>query len=207
MPLVVRRRLSATRTRSSNLLVARLLPTLTSAAVAGVDLLLTGVLLGADTDDVMVALYREADGVTVRMFDTVTTAADQQTLTVSERLANRACGRLLRHPVRQQPAGALEPARGGAMSASHIVGEPAAFTPGVRTDDPLAYYWLSQVTLRLRREVCWLWRERRLQGAAPRTHTRRRCPRSPTAPWPRSICGATPRQARLLSRRRHRRAI
>ena len=51
------------------------------------------------------------------------------------------------------------------MSASHIVGEPAAFTPGVRTDDPLAAYWLSQVTLRLRREVCWLWRERRLQGA------------------------------------------
>jgi vesicle-fusing ATPase len=51
------------------------------------------------------------------------------------------------------------------MSASDIVGDPAGFTPGVRTDDPLAAYWLSQVTLRLRREVCWLWCERRLQGA------------------------------------------
>jgi hypothetical protein len=52
------------------------------------------------------------------------------------------------------------------MIAPHMVGEPAAFTPGVRTDDPLASYWLGQVTLRLRREVCWLWRERRLQDAA-----------------------------------------
>jgi vesicle-fusing ATPase len=51
------------------------------------------------------------------------------------------------------------------MSEPHIVAEPAAFMPGVRTDDPLASYWLSQVTLRLRREVSWLWRERRLQGA------------------------------------------
>jgi vesicle-fusing ATPase len=51
------------------------------------------------------------------------------------------------------------------MSASHIAGEPPAFTPGVQTDDPLASYWLSQVTLRLRREVSWLWRERRLQSA------------------------------------------
>ncbi len=44
--------------------------------------------------------------------------------------------------------------------------DPVAFMPGVRGHDPLAQHWLSQVTLRLRREVCWLWRERALQGAA-----------------------------------------
>ncbi|MBT8768528.1 ATP-binding protein [Metapseudomonas boanensis] len=42
--------------------------------------------------------------------------------------------------------------------------DPVAFLPGVRGQDALAQYWLSQVTLRLRREVCWLWRERSLQG-------------------------------------------
>ena len=82
MPLVVRRRLSPTRTRSSNLLAVRLLPTLTSATLAGNDLQLQGVLLGNDTDDVIVVLYRPLDGATVRMLDTVTTTADQQTLTV-----------------------------------------------------------------------------------------------------------------------------
>ncbi|WP_239990585.1 MULTISPECIES: ATP-binding protein [unclassified Pseudomonas] len=41
-----------------------------------------------------------------------------------------------------------------------------AFLPGVRGQDALAQYWLGQVTLRLRREVCWLWRERSLQGTA-----------------------------------------
>jgi hypothetical protein len=82
MPLVVRRRLSPTRTRSSNLLALRLLPTLTGATLAGSDLQLQGLLLGGDTDDVIVVFYRPADGATVRMFDTVTAAADQQTLTV-----------------------------------------------------------------------------------------------------------------------------
>ena len=43
--------------------------------------------------------------------------------------------------------------------------DPVAFLPGVHGQDPLARYWLGQVSLRLRREVCWLWRERRLQGA------------------------------------------
>lgn len=43
--------------------------------------------------------------------------------------------------------------------------DPVAFLPGVHGQDALAQYWLSQVTLRLRREVCWLWRERSLQGA------------------------------------------
>ncbi|WP_375738692.1 DUF4255 domain-containing protein [Pseudomonas boanensis] len=82
IPLVVRRRLSPTRARSSNLLAARLLPTLTSAALVGSDLELQGLLLGNDTDDVMVLFYRESDGVTVHLFDVVTTAPDQQTLTI-----------------------------------------------------------------------------------------------------------------------------
>lgn len=82
MPLIVRRRLSPTRTRSSNLLAARLLPTLNSAALVAGDLELQGLLLGNDSDDVMVLFYRESDGVTVHLFDTVTTAADQQTLTI-----------------------------------------------------------------------------------------------------------------------------
>jgi hypothetical protein len=68
-PLTVRRRLSATRTRSSNLVAARLLPTLTGAAMAGGDLTLSGNLLGTDADDVIVALLR--NGVAVRQFDTV----------------------------------------------------------------------------------------------------------------------------------------
>jgi hypothetical protein len=83
MPLIVRRRLSPTRTRSSNLLAARLLPSLTSAALVAGDLQLQGLLLGSGSDDVIVVFYRASDGVTVRMFDTVTTAADQQTLTVA----------------------------------------------------------------------------------------------------------------------------
>jgi AAA+ superfamily predicted ATPase len=36
------------------------------------------------------------------------------------------------------------------------------FTPDVRGTDPFAHYWLQQATLRLRREICWLWRERAL---------------------------------------------
>ena len=83
MPLVVRRRLSPTRTRSSNLLAVRLLPTVTGATLVGSDLQLQGVLLGNDTDDVIVVFYRPLDGATVRMFDTVTTVANQQTLTVT----------------------------------------------------------------------------------------------------------------------------
>jgi ATPase family associated with various cellular activities (AAA) len=37
---------------------------------------------------------------------------------------------------------------------------PISFLPALRAGDPLAEYWLRNVTLRLRREVCWLWRER-----------------------------------------------
>jgi len=81
LPLVVRRRLSAGRFRSSNLLAARLVPTVTSAGFVAGDLRIQGRLLGADTDDLIVLLYRESDATTVRMFDTVTSAPDQQTLT------------------------------------------------------------------------------------------------------------------------------
>jgi hypothetical protein len=83
LPLIVRRRLSATRARASNLLAARLLPTVDTAVLVAGNLVLTGLLLGDDTDDVMVSLYRPSDGVTVRTYDTVATAVDQQTLTVA----------------------------------------------------------------------------------------------------------------------------
>ena len=38
--------------------------------------------------------------------------------------------------------------------------DPVTFLSGARAEDGLANFWLRQVTLRLRREVCWLWRER-----------------------------------------------
>lgn len=81
-PLVVRRRLSATRTRSSNLLAARLLPTVSGAALAAGDLQVSGVLLGTENDDIVVAFYQ--DGRTVRLFDIVTAGASQQTLTFAD---------------------------------------------------------------------------------------------------------------------------
>ncbi len=31
------------------------------------------------------------------------------------------------------------------------------FSPSLRSPDPLANYWLAQVTVRLRREICWRW--------------------------------------------------
>lgn len=39
---------------------------------------------------------------------------------------------------------------------------PVAFTPGIHLEDAFAAYWVRQVTLRLRREICWLWQERNL---------------------------------------------
>jgi hypothetical protein len=44
--------------------------------------------------------------------------------------------------------------------------DAVAFLPGARGEDRVAQHWLRQVTLRLRREVCWLWRERAAHGAA-----------------------------------------
>jgi len=83
MPLLVRRRLSPTRTRASNLLAARLLPTVTGAAVLAGNLQIQGVLRGGDTDDIIVTVCRTSDGAAVQLFDTVTTAADQGTLVVT----------------------------------------------------------------------------------------------------------------------------
>lgn len=40
-----------------------------------------------------------------------------------------------------------------------------AFSPSLAATEPLANYWLRQVMLRLRREVCWMWYER--TGAEP----------------------------------------
>lgn len=34
------------------------------------------------------------------------------------------------------------------------------FSPHLFSDDPLASFWLKQVTMRLRRELCWCWYER-----------------------------------------------
>ncbi|MEW5787789.1 MAG: ATP-binding protein [Pseudomonadota bacterium] len=54
----------------------------------------------------------------------------------------------------------------------HEIPHPAGFQPALAAADPLAAHWLAQATLRLRREICWLWRERGLlAGADPVTQT------------------------------------
>ena len=83
--LVVRRRLSATRVRSSGVQLVKLLPTVTGANLVGSDLQVTGRLLGRGplqprTDDVVVALFR--DGRAERLFDVVADASNQNLLTV-----------------------------------------------------------------------------------------------------------------------------
>ena len=105
LPLIVRRRLTPTRTRSSNLLGARLLPTLAGAALVAGNLQLQGTLLGRAGDDVIVLLTRVSDGVTVRMFDSATTAADQQSLVIAGAAAGLAAGtyRVILRVNNQQP--------------------------------------------------------------------------------------------------------
>ena len=44
---------------------------------------------------------------------------------------------------------------------------PVSFTPGIVVDDPVARRWLAEVTLRLRREVAWIWHQRGDLEAAP----------------------------------------
>lgn len=83
--LVVRRRLSPTRVRSSGVQLAKLLPTVTGASLVGNDLQVSGRLLGRGplqtaTDDVVVALYR--DGATARLFDAVADASTQNQIVV-----------------------------------------------------------------------------------------------------------------------------
>jgi hypothetical protein len=46
--------------------------------------------------------------------------------------------------------------------------DPVTFSPELRVDDLWARYWLRQVTVRLRREIWWLWRER---GMTPDAHS------------------------------------
>ena len=40
------------------------------------------------------------------------------------------------------------------------------FSPDLRAGDACANYWMRQVTIRLRREICWCWHERGLQPAS-----------------------------------------
>jgi hypothetical protein len=85
LAMTVRRRLSPTRIRSSNVQLGRLLPTVAGASLVGADLQITGRLLGrgpaqANTDDVVVALFR--DGRAVRQFDVVDPTSTQNLLTI-----------------------------------------------------------------------------------------------------------------------------
>jgi hypothetical protein len=66
-PVCVVESLPNNKTRSSNLLVASLLPVITGAAFSGDHLNLEGFLLGKASDDVFVALYQK--GKTVKVFD------------------------------------------------------------------------------------------------------------------------------------------
>lgn len=40
--------------------------------------------------------------------------------------------------------------------------EYVVFSPNLRADDDSANFWMRQATIRLRREICWLWQERGL---------------------------------------------
>jgi hypothetical protein len=82
LPLIARKRLSASRTRSSNMLTAQLLPTLTAARFDANDLILEGTLLGGTSDDVVLNFCRQSDGVAVASIDTFETAVDQHRLIV-----------------------------------------------------------------------------------------------------------------------------
>lgn len=44
------------------------------------------------------------------------------------------------------------------MNAVEIL--PPSFTPDMHVDDPLTASWLAETTLRLRREICWLWQQK-----------------------------------------------
>jgi Pvc16 N-terminal domain len=82
LPLIVRKRLSPTRARSSNLLAPQLLPTLRSARFDSSDLVLEGTLLGRASDDVIVSFCRESDGQPMASLDVFEATADQHTLIV-----------------------------------------------------------------------------------------------------------------------------
>lgn len=48
------------------------------------------------------------------------------------------------------------------MTETPTLEEIITFSPGLQTGDALASFWLGQVTVRMRREICWCWRERGL---------------------------------------------
>jgi hypothetical protein len=91
LPIVVRQNLASGRTRSSDPLIGRLLPTLTTTVggpfvADGTGQLsgpvsLTGELLGTAEDDIIVAFYR--DGAVALRIDVVTTNAGQTALTLA----------------------------------------------------------------------------------------------------------------------------
>lgn len=85
LALAVRRRLSPTRVRTGGMQLAKLLPSVSGAALVGNDLQVSGTLLGrgpleAATDDVVVALYR--DGAAQRLFDSVADVSGQNLIVV-----------------------------------------------------------------------------------------------------------------------------
>jgi hypothetical protein len=47
----------------------------------------------------------------------------------------------------------------GNRGQAQPAGEAIWFTPGLTTRDPYAAYWIRQAVLRLRRELCWAWRQ------------------------------------------------
>lgn len=51
-------------------------------------------------------------------------------------------------------------AQATALDEGVTLNEAIAFSPSVRVSDPLTASWLAEATLRLRREVCWLWQQR-----------------------------------------------
>jgi adenylate kinase family enzyme len=53
------------------------------------------------------------------------------------------------------------------MSGKSNTKKYVVFSPNLRADDDAANFWMRQATVRLRREICWLWHERGLD--APNT--------------------------------------
>lgn len=88
--LLVRQLMPNNRYRGSNLLTLRLLPVVEAASLAAGTLQVDGTLLGTGDDDVLVAFYR--DGVTARIYDTATPAADQKRLVLANVVAEAAPG-------------------------------------------------------------------------------------------------------------------
>lgn len=52
------------------------------------------------------------------------------------------------------------------MSTATAKLDPIVFAPNLRADDVHANYWMRQATLRLRREIAWIWHERGFGGQA-----------------------------------------